>query len=120
MDVALRAASILRNHDFPFSVCCPLGELDLVKSHVFSIFSKSFKWKYTFIWLKLSIGIMLKRSVRKNMPSALVRMSNGSLEPELSCFLSLGVFAQIFSLLLIVEHWERVRTLSLENVCRMH
>ena len=39
VDVALRAASILKNHDFPFCGCCPAGGLDLKKSHFLYLFN---------------------------------------------------------------------------------
>ena len=45
VDVALRAASILENNDFPFCECCPAGGLDFEKScfFVFIQFSSSCK-----------------------------------------------------------------------------
>ena len=39
VDVALRAASILENNDFPFCGCCPAGGFDLEKSSFFILFN---------------------------------------------------------------------------------
>ena len=63
--VALRAASILKNHVFPpFGVA--LRAAWILKNHLFCICLISSRLQNTFIWLDLSIGSMLELLVLKN------------------------------------------------------
>ena len=65
VDVALRAASIVENNDFPLCECCPAGGLVFEKS-CFCIYSIFFKLQNSVICLDLSLGSMLDSLVLKN------------------------------------------------------